>query len=68
MDFLSTQVSESLIYPFVVHELVKDMREKVFTARVQESRRIVIPQVICQILGIERGDTVEVTIRKEEFP
>jgi len=38
--------------------------ESVFTAQLQELRRIVIPKGICDALGIQKGDIVIVRVRK----
>jgi len=42
------------------------MSESVFVAKVQRSRRIVIPKPICEALRINEGDSVRVKISKEE--
>jgi AbrB family looped-hinge helix DNA binding protein len=41
-------------------------RESVFRVKVQKIRRIAIPKPICDALGIEEGDTVELRIRRIE--
>ena len=41
-------------------------KESVFVAKVQKLRRVVIPKSICEALGINVGDIVEIRIKKAE--
>jgi len=41
-----------------------EKKTSVFQAKVQDLRRVSIPNPICKALGIKRGDTVEITVQK----
>jgi len=40
--------------------------EREFIAKVQKARRVVIPKIICDLLGINEDDIVRIKISKEE--
>jgi len=62
LDLRRSQKARACARQIVVKKL-----EKEFIAKVQKARRVVIPKVICELLGIKEGDVVKVKIERAEM-